>query len=189
VLTDTTRAGGGAEQRRRLQAGPFRLTDWAQPSGARLGWHHHEAPSLSLALEGGYCESYRGRSVECRPGDVVVKPAGEGHRDRVGVTGARTLLVELPGSLTGELEEALRRLDEPGAHAEAGSTSLVWRCRDELERADAWVPLALESLAMELVVQVARAPERGAAAAPPQWLRRSGCAAAWSFSARRWWSR
>lgn len=61
--------------------------------------HCHDNPFVAVVLEGGYQEAGdEGRFNVC-PGDVLIHHAFESHLDRVGVKGARVLVLDLPAEL------------------------------------------------------------------------------------------
>ena len=140
-----------------------------------LPWHTHDAPLLSLVLEGRYEEVYPGRHFDCGPYDLVLKPGGERHHDRVGDGGARSLLVALSTGRDQEMERFASSFSEPRRVSDPQVRHLVrraareWRVRDEL------TSLALEGALLELVVSLARRspPRSGSRTGPPRWLTRA----------------
>ncbi len=157
-----------------LQLTRFRIDDQTHGAGQVLPWHTHDAPLLSLVLEGRYEEVYPRRHFHCGPFDLVLEPGGERHHDRVGDKGARSLLVALSTPHDPEMERFVNSFSEPRIVSDPRARHLVrrtareWRVRDEL------TSLALEAALLELIVSLARATPRGKPlpGGPPRWLAR-----------------
>lgn len=158
-----------------LQLTRFRIDDQTHGAGQVLPWHTHDAPLLSLVLEGRYEEVYPHRHFNCGPFDLVLKPGGERHSDQVGDGGARSLLVALSTGHDLEMERFVSSLSEPRVVSDPRVRHLVrrtareWRMRDEL------TSLALEAGLLELVVSLARGsrPRNRSRGRPPRWLTRA----------------
>jgi AraC family transcriptional regulator len=134
--------------------------------------HAHERANLTVLLGGVFDESYGSRVESCSRHSLLCRPVGEKHSDRIGRTGAHNLSMEIESA----------RLHAIGRHTDM--LGRVWQWRDarallvarricrELRMKDAAAPLALESLALELLALVARRPLAltRSQSAPP-WLR------------------
>src|SRR5258706_4615695 len=78
-----------------INAGGFLLTETSHPPGRRLDRHSHNCANLVVVLEGSFTETCAGRSFECDPQSVLIKPPREPHSDVYAVPGARCLVVEV----------------------------------------------------------------------------------------------
>ncbi len=85
----------GAEVRS-LRVGEMRLTEANYAPDMRLPAHAHEVGNISLIVRGELEETVGRTSQSCTTCSVVVKPAGTVHSNRFGLTGARTMLLEVP---------------------------------------------------------------------------------------------
>jgi AraC family transcriptional regulator len=130
--------------------------------GAVLPAHLHEAPYFCWVASGGFTERRCGREREQRAGDLIFHPAGEVHSDRFGSDGATCCNVELHAAGT-ELAPLWTRLASEGSVPPA-SHALAVRIHRELRQSDAFTPLAIEALALELLVTAARGEQRLSAA-------------------------
>lgn len=160
--------GPGWRMLRRVQAGPFRITQKQYGPQFRQGVHAHEAGTVDFNLAGGGAGTYGGRPVECRPGVVELYAPGREHSFSAGPAGIRTLHVVFgPGTIPGRALEG----DEPAGRQvdQASAVGLAVRLVRELADPDASSPLSIEALAHELLAAASRwrdKAERGA-----RWLR------------------
>lgn len=68
-------------------------------------WHHHDVDEMFFAWRGGFRIDFRDRSVEMRPGQLLVIPAGVEHRP-VAEEEAEIFLLEPIGTRnTGDVED------------------------------------------------------------------------------------
>ena len=162
----------GAPEVRRLDTGRFRVSDAFFSPGHVLPSHYHDRAVLSVVVEGCFVQSFPGRECSCPPGGVLVKPPGERHVDRWQAARSRHLIIEPDPQAHDELSqtglfEQTRHMVDPGAEA------LALRLIHELGSDEPARRLAVEALALELVVRIQRGPaERNHPSDPPSWLRR-----------------
>lgn len=158
-----------------LQLKRFRIDDQTHGAAEVLPWHTHDAPLLSLVLEGRYEEIYARRQFRCQPFDLVLKPGGERHHDRVGDEGARSLLVAPSTDHDSEMEKFGDSLSAPRLVSDSRARHLVRRAVREWTVRDEMTSLALEAALLELVVSVVRAapPRTRPGEGPPRWLTRA----------------
>jgi AraC-like DNA-binding protein/mannose-6-phosphate isomerase-like protein (cupin superfamily) len=136
----------------------------------RLESHYHERACLSVILDGGFTETFGGRAIECTPGSTLIKPAGERHRDVF--HGSRQIVIEPENDAA--VPRTGRSLFGEIAHIRSVVVEAIGsRIAHELQNVDAWTPLAIEGLTLELFAATRRAqhggPIRGAL---PRWLAR-----------------
>ena len=159
---------------RRASAGGFTLTEAYSPP-RRIPAHAHAAFSITIVLGGAFEERYGTANTalrhphECAPGHVLVRPAGEVHENHLGRQGARTLSVEFSPARLELSAKALAPLASLGLQRERGLLDIGLAMSRELRHGDAATPLALESLALELVARLVRM-EAAAGGAAPRWL-------------------
>jgi AraC family transcriptional regulator len=152
-------------------AGGFLFSESVFAPETRLPTHAHENPFFYLVLQGASTEVYGRSTRRATPTTLVFHPAGEPHANHWHGEGGRCFHLEI-------LPTALSRL---GGHAAAltgpvefGGGLPVWlamRLAREFEQDDALATLALEGLALELLVETARNPVPIPERTPPRWLR------------------
>jgi AraC family transcriptional regulator len=152
-----------------MNAGGFVLTETSHPSGQRLDWHRHERANLVVVLQGAFMEVCAGRTFECNPHSVLLKPPGELHADVFGARLTRCLIIEIEPRRWPALEGmpcALERVEQM-----RGGTlhRLALRIAGELRSPDAASPLAIEGLVLEMLASALRL-KAGKTEATPRWL-------------------
>ncbi len=131
-------------------------------------FHWHETASFTSVCGGGYTEEFSRKQFDCSFGNILYRPAGEIHKDRIGRAGAHCLMVEMPTSWLQPIARAAGNLREP-KHM-SNHRDFSGRVRRELALADDLSPLALEALVMELACEMQRADPFEKR--PPLWLQR-----------------
>ncbi len=157
----------GTLQQRAEVAG-IGLTETVYGANTRLSVHSHDSPYFCLVLRGDYTESWGSRERECRPPMLVFHPAGEPHANRFGNAGGACFNLEFGATWAARLPAGLR---EPAAFTDH-TVGLATRLRRELHVMDDVSALAIESLALELLVDVSRR-RTDESAWPPLWLKRA----------------
>lgn len=140
----------------------MRLTEKWHVAGDRLRSHNHALPYATLVIEGQYEEKRRGSADDCREGTVVFHEAGERHANRFGSRSTRLINITWIGS------DAHDRFTLSGIARNRTARRLTREVARELSQPDLCTPIALESLAAEIVV-LANGIERLTAGAP-QWF-------------------
>jgi len=142
---------------RRACVNGFTLTEaWSPPR--KIPAHAHASLSITVVLGGAFEEVYRPiqGAHDCRPGSLLVRPAGEIHENNLGRQGARTLSLELsPGRLELYGKE-LAPILSLAARREAAFLDIGLAMSRELLYQDVATPLALESLTLELLARLVR---------------------------------
>lgn len=147
----------GTASRRSRRAGAFDVTEVRFSGGERLRWHAHPRACVAVVVSGAVRKRFAGSCADAREATLVAMPAEEPHEDVFGADGAAIVVVEPEADVVG----AVRSLQD--WHA----LTLAHRIASELTVDDAFSPLALEGLALELTA----AAGRGAAGARPErWL-------------------
>lgn len=133
--------------------------------------HAHERASLNIVLAGVYGETARGTTTRSPRGTAIAKPGGEGHSNRFGGVGARCLLLEVEPDRLVAARSATDVFDRPLVLDARRAMTTAARIVAELRDRDALSLLALEALALELVVELSRSGRAPAEPRPPGWLR------------------
>lgn len=142
----------------------FSVTHAWFPPGARLEAHVHDRPTFALILGGSFdlvltSEAIRRRELACPPGTLFTEPAGERHANRVG-TGGASVIVFQPDPAAEELDAAaLGVLDRINHFRHGGIAGLGRELAREVLGPDSVAPLAIEALALEMLVEAARLDE------------------------------
>lgn len=147
----------------------LRVTDYAPQTG--MAPHLHDEPSLIVVVGGAYLDRVQGAEVEHRPGRMILCPASVMHSQRFGAAGARKIVFTPPPSSLQYLTDHGVSLDHSRYIDAPGISPLSHRLLAERQNDDAFTPLALEGIVLELVAEFARANRPAAPPAPPAWLR------------------
>ena len=147
---------------------PLRVTDY--PANGAMAPHRHDELSLIVVAAGTYVERIDGREAEQRPGSMLLYPAGAVHSQRFGPRGVRKIVYSPDASCLAYLREHNVALDRPRSVKLEGTTYLAERVIAESRRTDAFAPMALEGLTMELVAAFARWNEGSGRAPASGWI-------------------
>ena len=163
------------ELQKRAEVVGIGLTETVYPPRLRLPLHAHESLYFCLVLKGDYEEIDARQQRLCRPATLVFHPAGEAHANRFGEEGGACFNLEFGAAWTERIRAAAPMLDAPATFTGAATAGLAARLRHELHLMDDVSALAIESLALELIVATARQRKREAASQPPPplWLKQA----------------
>lgn len=151
------------------------------PAGAELDAHIHDRATFAVMLEGGFDLTFtspaiRRRRLECGPATVFTEPAGETHGNTIGTGGAAVLVLQVDPDARDSKIEPLRPLlvDRVNHFRSARIVATARRLARELRARDPLSELAMESLALEMLVEAARRDDRWkTSGGEPAWLRRA----------------
>ncbi len=161
---------GQGTRGRVAELGGLRLTESVHASDGCLDWHAHQRGCMTLLLDGGMQESFRSQDVDCRRGNLVIKPPEARHRTRFAPAGARCLIVELVRPADGLLEACAPLFERVGHRA--ADPGLTRRVAAELAARDTASDVVLEGIALQLFGLALRSgTAAGRARRPPAWLR------------------
>lgn len=152
-----SRGTTGTQQRLTETAGFIMLETALRPS-TQVPMHTHENATIVLIMSGDYRETFRGRTIIHPPMTVIAKPAGERHANDIGAKGASCLVLELTNAKVSELDSICRPCEAPAVRRGGSASLTALKILRELRRPDALTPLALESAAMQMVVDLSRQP-------------------------------
>lgn len=157
-------------QDKRVELSGFVLTQTYRPPDFVLLPHFHEHASIAFALDGSFVETVGGKAYEVNPYSVIFRPAGEKHSNRYGKSAAYSLVIEVRPERLAEIQQVSKVLDR-ASYVEPGLLSHFGLAMSrEFRMLDAVAPLAIESLILEMLVQVTRLTS-GNEHNPPLWLR------------------
>ncbi len=111
-----------------------------------------------MVLEGGYQENYDTRTRECTPCTLIFHPAGEVHSERHHDVVVRIFSIEPTQELLIRVREYSGTLDGPQAFQAGLLVRLAARLHAEFRDNDPLAPLAMEGLALEILVAACRHP-------------------------------
>ncbi len=83
------------QKRRTVELPGVRLIEATYPGGLFVPPHSHTTANATIILTGELSETSQGCTRQCRPGSVVLKPAGTIHSNKFSPSGARTLVIEV----------------------------------------------------------------------------------------------
>jgi AraC family transcriptional regulator len=125
--------------------------------GAPFGWHSHPRGALAVVVDGAVRKRFKRRTTEAGQGTVVVTPPEELHEDSFGRDGTALIILESEDGF-----------DSCSSFTDWGALLVALRIDRELHVDDAFSPLALEGLALELTATAGRGPS---ARPPGRWTR------------------
>ena len=169
----------GSSEARTLEVDSLRCTHAAFPEGTHLTAHLHERATFAVMLEGGFdlrftSAGVRHREIACPQGTVFTEPPGEKHANRVFEDGARVVVLQ-PDLEDDRFEPVAGLLSRHINHFRHGRIEAnARRIAREIRQPDSLSPVALEALALEMMVEAARLePPPTAADAVSPWFRRA----------------
>lgn len=150
--------------------GSLRFLETRHPPGLALPTHVHARPAVTLVLAGGFRERFGRVTHECRPLDVLIKPAHAPHADEYGNDGARSLLIELEPAAQRNLAPFVR-FDAPRARVRGGlAGAQALRLLEAVRARDHAAVAQAEEMTLELLGTVADRLDYSTAGDPPPWL-------------------
>jgi AraC family transcriptional regulator len=133
--------------------------------------HVHDQSWLCLVIDGYYQERICSREQDHRRGDLLYCPTHTSHSQRIGSSGATKIMwTPSQDSLDYLLDQNIALSQAPYVRGSAYLQSLGARLRHELAIGDAFAPLAVDGLALELVAAFGRSLGSGGARRPASWL-------------------
>jgi AraC family transcriptional regulator len=130
--------------------------------------HYHDRACLSVMLSGSFREHINGRVIECEEAGVLLKPAGEPHRDEF--AGSAQIIVEPDEDSATRLGECETLFREISYKRNRIASAIAGRIARELQGSDPFTRLAVEGLTLELFALVLRAGQGPASSRAPSWL-------------------
>lgn len=157
---------------RRMDLRDLRVSHAVFGAGYRIPSHYHDRACLSVIVTGGFQQRFPGRIFDCPPGGVIAKPPGERHEDRWHDERTEHVIVEPDPDRHAELGPC-RDVAETVRYArDAVAEGIARRIARELREPDGVTPLAVESLALQLLVRMSRLAGGEGTGTQPRWLGR-----------------
>ena len=156
------------EATKSAHAGGFRFTESSYEPRLNLPAHSHELAHFCFVVNGSYQERLGSQIVERTPSTLIFYPPDTIHSES-SHTGGRHFLIEIEPARAAELRDLRLFRSEPVSLKGPGHT-LATRLISEFHESDELSALALEGLALELVVNAARKPIDHASGDRPIWL-------------------
>ena len=151
-------------------AGGFVVVETAYAPLCSLPRHGHEEAALCFATRGAFEESVDGRTFECEPYDVMVRPPVVRHSNRYAATPTQCVLIGVPLEIVSRLRPHTTLFESTGCAPRATGQSIAMRIHRELRQWDASSPIAMEGLVLELIGASSRSAEGDRL---PRWLRQA----------------
>ena len=149
-MAGATDVAAGTLETHRHAAGNSEFSEVIFAPGYRLSWHFHPRSCLAVVIGGAVRKRFASVEEDADDGMVVQMPAEERHEDLFGRSGARLIVLE------SESEAGTRR-----SFRDWRASVLAHSVSRELASPDAYSPLALAGLALELKALVSRRPAPG----------------------------
>jgi AraC family transcriptional regulator len=160
----------GSPSFRSVEAGGLLVTDAYFPPHSRLPRHVHDRTCVAVPLDGAFDSEMRGRSHWSPAGTLITEPAGEAHANRFGSTGARIAIVQPDMQREALLRPCAGLLGAIHHRADSRVALVARQLALEVSASDAAAMLAVEALALELLVVCARAVTPEERGRTPAWL-------------------
>lgn len=157
---------------RSQRIGPLVLSEVFHPAGSGIGWHLHELTAFALTLEGSSMETFRNASFERTQQGLLLRPAGEHHKDRFGNQGETCFLIEVGETWLSDVPQLRSVLRDPAFYPPSTITRLAQRGYREWRWNDNASSLAIQALVYEIAAHLVRGQESRDGTQPPAWLRR-----------------
>ena len=139
--------------------------------GSVLAPHTHAQSWLCLVMDGRYLERIRSREQEHHPGDLLYCPAQTTHAQHIGPAGSvKILWTPSQDSLDYLHDQGIALGHAPYLNGSSDLLALGARLSRQLGIGDAYTPLAVEGLALELVAAFGRSLGGNGARRPAGWL-------------------
>lgn len=139
----------------------FLVTHAWFPPGALLEPHVHDRPTFAVILRGGFdlqffSPAIRRKELPSPAGAIFTEPAGEKHANTVSAEGASVVVVQPDPDESDLPMEGLRLLDRINHFRDGKISTIARELETELLQPDGVSPLAVEALALEMLVASAR---------------------------------
>ncbi len=157
---------------RKQKVGSFILTETVYAPKLKLPKHTHEQACFSLVMQGSFEERYGAKSRICEPSTVVFIPADEVHSDYFLDCGSRCFHFEIARNWLADVSPKPATLQHSVEFKNGIVSRLIMNLYREFRMMDAFAPLAIEGLTLEMLAEVSRRQVVGHGRNPPGWLGR-----------------
>lgn len=155
---------------RSVQVNGFVLSETIRPPGRVVPAHYHEHTNLGFVLSGPHIETIGTKPFDLEAGSIVIRPAGEMHKNQYGIEPARCFIIEIGTNRMETLREYSDIFDRSDHIKDVQMLNLGFRLYQEFGRTDTASSLAREGLIWEIMAQAVRRHERGFSGKKPPWF-------------------
>lgn len=156
----------GSEQHL-MQAGEFVVVESSYAPAVVLPRHGHDDAALCFSFRGAFEETIDGRTFECTPYDVIVRPPAVRHSNRYATTGTQCVLIGVSQQTVLRLQQCTSLFETTRRVPRETGERIAMRIHSELRAHDETSPIVVEGLILELIGASSRERHN----APPRWLR------------------
>ncbi len=132
------------------------LTECLYSPAFKIPRHSHKTAYFGLVLQGSYTETYEAKTRDCGPSTLLFHPAGEVHSESHEDITVRILNIEFPSEWLNRLSGRASALHAPAAFPSGPLVRMATRLYHEFRNPDAFAPLTIEGLTLEIVAETAR---------------------------------
>jgi AraC family transcriptional regulator len=158
---------------KRLAVEGFTLSETGYSPHSRVPVHSHEHAFFYTLLEGDYTDVFGTRSLTVGQPSVVFHPAGESHSHHAGACPTRCFNIDVGPRWIARAGDYGIALDSPVEIRGAFLAFLTARLYREFQEPEGAALLAIEALALEILVECSRRALPPSERTPPGWLNRA----------------
>lgn len=158
---------------RSVEVRGFTLTETVRLPYSIIPPHYHNHTNIAFVLSGIFVETIGRETYNLSPGSIVLRPAGEPHKNQYGVEQAKCLIIEVGTqrlSLIGENFDLLDRADHIRDNV---MSNLALRIHKEFQQMDDASTLSMEGLILEMLAQGIRRNKKHFPKREPHWLKQA----------------
>src|SRR5688500_2961725 len=137
----------------RREVGGFVLSECAYPPGLRMPKHEHEPAFFSLVLRGDCTETIGDAELRGRPAALLSHPPGRAHAVAFHEREVRIFRAEVGPRWLERLRECAVKFERPACFEGGPAVGLALRLYREFRESDAYSPLAVEGILLELLAE------------------------------------
>lgn len=150
------------------------LTEFLQPPSSKVPRHFHDCATILLTLKGVAADTMTGRIYECKPSNILIRPAGEAHTHHYGTTGLRGLVIEVKPQKLETIRSFSQVLDRAGSFYSSFLAEMGTRLYIESLVMDSASELAIEGLVLEIIAHITRQHLKDPISkSQPRWLKQA----------------
>jgi AraC family transcriptional regulator len=155
---------------RRREIAEFDLMEAVYAPNAMVSKHSHEQANFCIALQGACSESYGRRTREYERFSLDFLPAHQVHSLKFQSSGMRCFSIDIAPRWVQQMRDYSLPVDI-SLHTQGGPlAALFMRLYEEFRTSDQASFLAIEGLALEMLVKVSRLQSKTVDRKPPHWL-------------------
>ncbi len=148
----------------------FTLTETVRSPGLVIPPHYHEHCNISLVLQGSFIETVGHKPYKVSPGSLIMRPAGEMHRNSYEFGQTRSLIIEVEEERVKTIGENFDLLNRAAHIEDPFVANFARRIHSEFRQSDDAARLSIEGLILEMLAQVIRQNPKKLSRKQPRWL-------------------